>query len=875
MRVRLLHLRHPVETASEYLCSHDLTRALLSASEYLWDHRNGSMLREFIVNEIIGGPIGVDHTAVSGVNIDDFWESNGNPQVGQPTGPSEEDSHAVADMGLTPTDVAEMHSEWLETMVAVRDKLIAVKAWQAEWSNCPFTPNSTHYCWGVDATQRVVNGVAAQKADCTAHMREHCKPNNRFHSMAYSFVFTREAGHVGSACLKQDLARFLLLRGPYAWIGYMYSWQMCGDEYVRPPELDYDLGEPTGDCQEVGDSEVFTRTWSKSNISLDCRSFAANVTLLKSDDDDVWVAKMLPRGYGQQNQIWVCTAAGQLRNAATGRCVDRTKRSGCRATCARSLLAACSSSKPAPEAQRWSPAAAPSQLATGADGACLLIQENVNIDPFPMHDPTGLITKAGGYQAYWTPVKISRKSDDTTGLPVQRHVGRWNSTPTMTPGTGNVIDGPLIGNGDAGAALTSSGVETLDFYLGKGDYWADAVDYHWGFVYMHLSGGKLSLSLDAASEAKCLAAGSGKPTTASASWDMEGPSSESGCSSDADCTPIGMLLTDTFFGTAAGSFTVTSVPFAAYEVIVYFRMNEDHSFNISSQECATGQTPTTVRPLSAANGSFVSAQYPRPSNFVRLSGCTGDNVTVDLTAGGLQANHRKSMAALQIVESGVSSPSRSLGLNIVGKTANDKTGPILLQPNIETGVVPQKNWVNLGLPGCGEKKMLFNASQHLYEARIDGASGRLRSSSIMQANENTLITRLECMGCADKQRVELSLEQSDFWKMPAAAGVSATQLWNRHENNYADQNPMAIGSCDPNAVFVRGVSRFIQRDAMLVVSNGTDDECPMLLPPGAPTGTWAKAKERLVVRGPVRLSPKNDDFVLKHDYSMLNMMISC
>jgi hypothetical protein len=64
-------------------------------------------------------------------------------------------------------------------------------------------------------------------------------------------------------------------------------------------------------------------------------------------------------------------------------------------------------------------------------------------------------------------------------LPVQRHVGRWNATPTMTPGTGNVIDGPLIGNGDAGAALTSSGPNTLDFYLGKNDYWADAVDYHW------------------------------------------------------------------------------------------------------------------------------------------------------------------------------------------------------------------------------------------------------------------------------------------------------------------------------------------------------------------------------------------------------------
>ena len=82
--------------------------------------------------------------------------------------------------------------------------------------------------------------------------------------------------------------------------------------------------------------------------------------------------------------------------------------------------------------------------------------------------------------------QVSAKSDDVL-LPVQRHVGRWDKPPTMTPGNGNVIDGPLIGNGDAGAALASSGASTLDFWLGKGDFWADAVDYHWGYVYMHLA----------------------------------------------------------------------------------------------------------------------------------------------------------------------------------------------------------------------------------------------------------------------------------------------------------------------------------------------------------------------------------------------------
>ena len=86
--------------------------------------------------------------------------------------------------------------------------------------------------------------------------------------------------------------------------GIGYSWQMCGDAYVRPPALDLDYGtplsqrslvvrlvvfdlvrglaagEPVGDCAEIGESEVFARRWSKANVSLDCRSFTASIDML-------------------------------------------------------------------------------------------------------------------------------------------------------------------------------------------------------------------------------------------------------------------------------------------------------------------------------------------------------------------------------------------------------------------------------------------------------------------------------------------------------------------------------------------------------------------------------------------------------------------
>jgi hypothetical protein len=44
--------------------------------EYLFDHRNGSMLRDWLLNEFIGGPLGLGNAAISGLFLDDFWCSN-------------------------------------------------------------------------------------------------------------------------------------------------------------------------------------------------------------------------------------------------------------------------------------------------------------------------------------------------------------------------------------------------------------------------------------------------------------------------------------------------------------------------------------------------------------------------------------------------------------------------------------------------------------------------------------------------------------------------------------------------------------------------------------------------------------------------------
>jgi hypothetical protein len=277
--------------------------ACVHAGEYLWNHLNGSMLRDFLVNEVIGGPTGIGHPAISGVNIDDFWRWNGQPPgsgPNPPNGPSEVAPEWQSDTGFTEADVEAMHVEWGRTMEAVQVELVKKKAFSAEWFNCPMTPNTSTYCWD-DALLPPVNtdmtscNLECQKAQCVQHMRQYCRPSNEslIHKLAWQYIFTRvspsqsikDDGQLPA--FEQDLARFLLLRGEYAWLGFSWQQPYCGDAYARPPQLDWDFGQPISDCAEVGDdTEIFTRRWSRAHVQLDCKTFVAKIDHV--DHKDPW-----------------------------------------------------------------------------------------------------------------------------------------------------------------------------------------------------------------------------------------------------------------------------------------------------------------------------------------------------------------------------------------------------------------------------------------------------------------------------------------------------------------------------------------------------------------------------------------------------------
>ena len=123
----------------------------------------------------------------------------------------------------------------------------------------------------------------ATKTSCVDSLRSYCRagsiPQER--TMMYAFAPGRCSDHrttIVPTQLDVDLASFLLIRGPYAYLGH--GWLDCSKLYVFPPELNVDYGEPTELCHETTPgSEVFVREWTKSTVQMDCTTFTPTITM--------------------------------------------------------------------------------------------------------------------------------------------------------------------------------------------------------------------------------------------------------------------------------------------------------------------------------------------------------------------------------------------------------------------------------------------------------------------------------------------------------------------------------------------------------------------------------------------------------------------
>jgi hypothetical protein len=186
-------------------------------------------------------------------------------------GATEEDLHCTADMGLTQADTTAITDGWRNMLQRAHTALVNAGGFSWDQFSSFTAPNATQ---------------------CTAWFRNTCGSNNPYYSVAAQQSYTHNAD--GSFCplpqFTNDFATFLLVRGPYAWIGY--GWVGCssgseppgggGQCYQFPAELNADYGQPVDQyCAETAPgSAVFVRHWSKATVQMDCNSYTATITML-------------------------------------------------------------------------------------------------------------------------------------------------------------------------------------------------------------------------------------------------------------------------------------------------------------------------------------------------------------------------------------------------------------------------------------------------------------------------------------------------------------------------------------------------------------------------------------------------------------------
>lgn len=188
--------------------------------EYLYDWRNGSQLVDFVVNEVLLGPLGLGAGPfIRGYFIDDFWCSNsinGSSACTDPVqGPTEIDRNNQADMGLSDADVADITRGWLAGMTAAQDAI--ARAGGYTWSRIPGQDNAN--------AEPVMAGPDA--ASCLSVLRSACTPASPWLRAPLLFGVHMGADGKSPPHVTADVATFLLARGPWAWMGAGYwglSW---------------------------------------------------------------------------------------------------------------------------------------------------------------------------------------------------------------------------------------------------------------------------------------------------------------------------------------------------------------------------------------------------------------------------------------------------------------------------------------------------------------------------------------------------------------------------------------------------------------------------------------------------------------------------
>ncbi len=246
----------------------------MPCGEYLWNHANGTMLRQWLIQEHILGPTGLGNANIDGFYVDDTWVNfQQEVQSWQPPegfcdhwitgGASEEDLYCVSDSGLSQQDVTDITVNWAATMLEAAQAIRAHGGW---------------------AWYMLLPLHAPDRESCSFFFR-----TADIHINASILFEWTSPGTYPLPNVDVDIASFMLVRGPYAWLGY--GWLGCTSNevpgfggqfpYTLPseiPRLNVDYGTPLGPLQETSDG-VFTRQWTNAIISMDCNTYTPSFVM--------------------------------------------------------------------------------------------------------------------------------------------------------------------------------------------------------------------------------------------------------------------------------------------------------------------------------------------------------------------------------------------------------------------------------------------------------------------------------------------------------------------------------------------------------------------------------------------------------------------
>lgn len=238
--------------------------------EYIWDPRawnvsvNGKTLGQWFIDDYLFDSTGGADPKVSGFFFDDYWTE---------TGPSEYEAHSVADMGFSKADLVALTDAYHSNMAEVYNTVLkrGKFSWQQLWTGQSQSPNNRG---------GTCPGPLVEQATCAADLRKLCQKTSPAQTRFMMYAFTPGKCKMDPSKLEffeQDLANFLLVRGPYAALGH--GWLGCSHKYLFPGELHQDYGVPTELCTEIS-TGVFQRKYTKSVVEMDCGTWKGSIKML-------------------------------------------------------------------------------------------------------------------------------------------------------------------------------------------------------------------------------------------------------------------------------------------------------------------------------------------------------------------------------------------------------------------------------------------------------------------------------------------------------------------------------------------------------------------------------------------------------------------